>query len=246
MPKDQSLICRSKNIELLSKSAMMKVLRTTGGGAWQSKKARLKERNSARKWGLGGKTPPPLIRRCGPNARYAQPPSAPQHHGGGVQRTFPNTETDDQFARDRGCSGRSGIRQPDGPPEICGDVAGKTEVAMRAAFIAAMCGRGRWQNGADHMLPRQHFKKFVRTVRVSRWKCALCHGFVQRQGCPKRTRDGIARANGGISVVAPMRCWAKGVSFQEPVVIIDEEQQFRCQLTRTAETNFAQIPCADA
>jgi transcription-repair coupling factor (superfamily II helicase) len=74
---------------------------------------------------------------------------------------------------------------------ICGDVGfGKTEVALRAAFVVAMSGKQVAVVVPTTLLARQHFKTFTERFKGCRSRCAgLAAG--PRQGS-RETREGLA------------------------------------------------------
>ena len=123
-----------ENIELLSRYGHDEgLLDKLGGGAWQSKKAKLKERIRE----MADK----LIRIAAERAlRKAPVMDPPPGMWDAFSARFPYTETDDQLnaisdVLDDLTSGNPMDRL------VCGDVGfGKTEVALRAAFVAAMGG----------------------------------------------------------------------------------------------------------
>ncbi len=147
-----------ENIELLSRYGQEEgLLDRLGGGAWQAKKAKLKERIRAIADRLIRIAAERLLRR----APILEPP-----HGmwEAFSARFPYQETDDQQKAieevlDDLAAGRPMDRL------ICGDVGfGKTEVAMRAAFVAAMSGVQVAIVAPTTLLSRQHFKGFARTL----------------------------------------------------------------------------------
>ena len=105
---------------------------------------------------------------------------------------FPYDETDDQQAAidavlDDLASGRPMDRL------ICGDVGfGKTEVALRAAFVAAMTGKQVAVVVPTTLLARQHFKTFSeRFARLSaEYRASLAAGF-RRRAC--QDQEGACR-----------------------------------------------------
>ncbi|RZW04219.1 MAG: transcription-repair coupling factor, partial [Rhodobacteraceae bacterium] len=123
-----------ENIELLSRYGHDEgLLDKLGGGAWQAKKARLKERIRE----IADK----LIRVAAErHLRKGAILTPPDGMWDAFSARFPYEETDDQLRAindtlDDLASGTPMDRL------ICGDVGfGKTEVAMRAAFVAAMSG----------------------------------------------------------------------------------------------------------
>jgi transcription-repair coupling factor (superfamily II helicase) len=79
---------------------------------------------------------------------------------------FPYEETEDQLSTPSATSWRTlGAGKPM-DRLICGDVGfGKTEVALRAAFVVAMSGQQVAVVAPTTLLARQHYKTFVRAVR---------------------------------------------------------------------------------
>ncbi len=77
---------------------------------------------------------------------------------------FPYDETEDQLSAIEACIDDLGAGTPM-DRLICGDVGfGKTEVALRAAFVAAMNGRQVAVVVPTTLLARQHFKTFSRAL----------------------------------------------------------------------------------
>jgi len=208
-----------ENIELLSKFGHDEgLLDKLGGGAWQSKKARLKERIR--------EMADRLIRVAAERALRTAPVLEPQHHAWeAFSARFPYTETDDQLRAIEDVLADLGSGNPM-DRLICGDVGfGKTEVAMRAAFIAAMCGVQVAVIAPTTLLARQHFKSFAERFRGFPLEVRALSRFVSAKDA-QTTRDGIARGTVDI-VVGTHALLAKGVSFKSlGLLIIDEEQHF--------------------
>ena len=150
-----------ENIELLSRYGSEEAgveLDRLGGAAWQSRKARMKNRIRE----IAGE----LIKIAAERQLREAPRLAV---GTGLYDEFcagfPYEETDDQDAAIAAvladlASGRPMDRL------ICGDVGfGKTEVALRAAFIAAMNGKQVAVVVPTTLLARQHFKTFTERLR---------------------------------------------------------------------------------
>lgn len=208
-----------ENIELLSKfGADTGLLDKLGGGAWQAKKAKLKERIRE----IADK----LIRLAAERElRKAPVLQAPHHAWEEFSARFPYQETDDQLSAIEDvmedlASGRPMDRL------VCGDVGfGKTEVAMRAAFAAAMCGQQVAVIAPTTLLARQHFKSFSERFRGFPIQVGQLSRFVG-QAEAKRTRDGIARGTMDI-VLGTHALLAKDVRFENlGLLIVDEEQRF--------------------
>ncbi len=208
-----------ENIELLSKYGHEEgLLDRLGGGAWQAKKARLKERIRE----MADK----LIRVAAERAlRRAPVLDPPPHAWEEFCARFPYEETDDQL---RAISDVTGDLDSGTPMDrlICGDVGfGKTEVAMRAAFIAAMSGVQVAVIAPTTLLARQHFASFRDRFRGFPLEVRQLSRFVSAKDAAA-TRDGMARGTVDI-VIGTHALLAKGVRFQNlGLLIIDEEQHF--------------------
>jgi transcription-repair coupling factor (superfamily II helicase) len=208
-----------ENIELLSKFGHEEgLLDKLGGGAWQAKKARLKERirEMAER----------LIRVAAERALRSAPVLEPQHHAWeAFSARFPYMETDDQLRAIEDVLADLGSGNPM-DRLICGDVGfGKTEVAMRAAFVAAMSGVQVAVIAPTTLLARQHFKSFAERFRGFPLEVRALSRFVSAKDA-QATRDGISRGTVDI-VVGTHALLAKGVSFKNlGLLIIDEEQHF--------------------
>ena len=138
--------------------ARHRLLDKLGGGAWQAKKAKLKERIRE----IADK----LIRLAAERElRKAPILEAPHHAWEEFSARFPYQETDDQFsAIEDVLSDLSSGRPMD--RLVCGDVGfGKTEVAMRAAFVAALSGQQVAVIAPTTLLARQHYKSFAERFR---------------------------------------------------------------------------------
>ncbi len=188
-----------------------------GGEAWQRRKARMKERIRE----IAGELLATAAQRAlRPGEVLAQDAAYPA-----FADRFPYQETDDQ---DRAigdvledlASGRPMDRL------VCGDVGfGKTEVALRAAFVAAMAGVQVAVVVPTTLLARQHYTNFVERfkgfpVNIGRLSRLVPAGEAQK------TRDGLASGQIDI-VVGTHAVIAKSVEFKNlGLVIVDEEQRF--------------------
>jgi len=208
-----------ENIELLSKYGHDEgLLDRLGGGAWQAKKAKLKQRirDMADR----------LIRIAAERAlRKAPIIEPPMGMWDAFLARFPYQETDDQLQAisdvlDDMSSGQPMDRL------ICGDVGfGKTEVALRAAFVAAMSGVQVAIIAPTTLLARQHAKSFAERFRGFPLEVRQLSRFVSAKDA-QATRDGMARGTVDI-VVGTHALLAKGVRFQNlGLLIVDEEQHF--------------------
>ncbi|SDC13008.1 transcription-repair coupling factor [Ruegeria marina] len=217
--EDAKLYLPVENIELLSKYGHEEgLLDRLGGGAWQAKKARLKERIR--------EMADRLIRIAAERAlRKAPVMDPPPHAWEDFSARFPYQETDDQLraiadVMDDLHSGMPMDRL------ICGDVGfGKTEVAMRAAFVAAMSGLQVAVIAPTTLLARQHAGSFRERFRGFPLEVRQLSRFISAREA-QQTREGLARGTVDI-VIGTHALLAKGIRFQNlGLLIIDEEQHF--------------------
>ena len=208
-----------ENIELLSKYGHEEgLLDKLGGGAWQAKKAKLKERIR--------EMADRLIRVAAERAlRRAPILEAPGGEWDAFQARFPYQETDDQLSAIEDvltdmASGHPMDRL------VCGDVGfGKTEVALRAAFVAAMSGQQVAVIAPTTLLARQHYQGFAERFRGFPLQVAPLSRFVSSKDAAQ-TREGMAKGTVDI-VVGTHALLAKGVRFKNlGLLIVDEEQRF--------------------
>ncbi len=218
---DSKLYLPVENIDLLTRygaDGEGAQLDRLGGAAWQSRKAKAKERLREMAEGLIAIA----AARATKNVEEVDPP-----HGlfDEFCARFPYDETDDQLnAIGDVLSDLAAGRPMD--RLICGDVGfGKTEVALRAAFVMAMSGRQVALVCPTTLLARQHFTTFtnrfqgwpVRVRRLSRLVPAAEAA---------ETRAGLARGEIEI-VIGTHAVLSKQVEFKDlGLVIVDEEQHF--------------------
>ncbi|MEC9312223.1 MAG: DEAD/DEAH box helicase, partial [Pseudomonadota bacterium] len=208
-----------ENIELLSKYGHDEgLLDRLGGGAWQAKKAKLKERIR--------EMADRLIRIAAERAlRKAPIMDPPPHAWEEFSARFPYQETDDQLRAIEDVMADMTSGQPM-DRLICGDVGfGKTEVAMRAAFVAAMSGVQVAVIAPTTLLARQHAASFAERFRGFPLEVRQLSRFVTAKEAAK-TREGMAKGTVDI-VIGTHALLAKGIKFQNlGLLIIDEEQHF--------------------
>ncbi len=208
-----------ENIELLSRYGHEEgMLDRLGGGAWQAKKAKLKKRirDMADK----------LIRLAAERAlRSGRVFTPPEGLWTEFCARFPYSETDDQLNAIDDVLADMGSGQPM-DRLICGDVGyGKTEVAMRAAFVAAMAGTQVAIIAPTTLLARQHYKSFSERFRGLPVAVRQMSRFVGSAEMAK-TREGLARGTVDI-VVGTHALLAKNIRFANlGMIVIDEEQKF--------------------
>ncbi|HMN54388.1 MAG TPA: transcription-repair coupling factor, partial [Sphingopyxis sp.] len=188
-----------------------------GGEAWQRRKARMKERIRE----IAGELLATAAQRAlRPGEVLAQDAAYPA-----FADRFPYQETDDQ---DRAIGDVLADMASGRPMDrlVCGDVGfGKTEVALRAAFVAAMAGVQVALVCPTTLLARQHFTNFVERFKGFPINIGRLSRLVPAAEAQK-TRDGLA--NGQIDIVVGTHAViAKSVEFQNlGLVIVDEEQRF--------------------
>ncbi len=210
-----------ENIELLSRFGAENSeaqLDRLGGGAWQARKARMKQRireiaDELIKTAAARllKTAPALVPPDGLYDEFAA--------------RFPYDETDDQLNAINAVAGDLGSGRPM-DRLVCGDVGfGKTEVALRAAFLAAMSGRQVAVVVPTTLLSRQHFRTFSERFKGLPINVAQASRLVSAKDLAA-TRAGIA--DGTIDIVVGTHALlAKGIAFKDlGLLIIDEEQHF--------------------
>jgi transcription-repair coupling factor (superfamily II helicase) len=218
---DDRLFLPVENIELLSRygsDAAEATLDKLGGGAWQARKARLKKRLLD----MAGQ----LIRIAAERQMRAAPVMVPQAGlYGEFAARFPYEETDDQQnAIDAVTDDLSAGKPMD--RLICGDVGfGKTEVALRAAFIAAMEGFQVAVVVPTTLLARQHFKTFSQRFSGLPVHVAQASRLVGAKELAE-VKKGIADGTVDI-VVGTHALLGSTINFKNlGLLIVDEEQHF--------------------
>jgi transcription-repair coupling factor (superfamily II helicase) len=159
-------------------------------------------------------------------ALRSAPVIEPEHHAWeAFAARFPYQETDDQLHAIEDVLNDLGSGAPM-DRLICGDVGfGKTEVAMRAAFAAAMTGLQVAVIAPTTLLARQHYQEFASRFRGFPINVRPLSRFVS-SGDAAKTRDAMARGEADV-VVGTHALLAKGIRFKNlGLLIIDEEQRF--------------------
>ncbi len=209
-----------ENIELLSRYGSESegvTLDSLGGEAWQRRKARMKERireiaGELIKTAALRATRPGVIAE--PDASYPE-----------FVNRFPYEETDDQ---DRAIDDVLSDLEAGKPMDrlVCGDVGfGKTEIALRAAFVMAMSGKQVALVCPTTLLTRQHYANFVERFQGFPINIGRLSRLVPAAEA-KRTREGIASGTLDI-VIGTHALLAKTINFKRlGLVIVDEEQHF--------------------
>jgi transcription-repair coupling factor (superfamily II helicase) len=208
-----------ENIELLSRYGHEEgLLDRLGGGAWQAKKAKLKQRIK--------EIADRLMRIAAERAlRHAPILEAPHSIWEAFAARFPYQETDDQLSA---IADVVADLEKGSPMDrlIVGDVGfGKTEVAMRAAFVAALSGMQVAVVCPTTLLARQHYRSFAERFRGFPISVRPLSRFVPAREA-NATRSAIADGSVDI-VVGTHALLAKSISFKTlGLLVIDEEQHF--------------------
>ena len=209
-----------ENIDVLSRygEGDAVTLDRLGGEGWQRRKSKLKERIRA--------IAHELMKTAATRAlRPARPAAAEGADMNSFVDRFPYEETDDQEQAiaevlDDMTSGKAMDRL------VCGDVGfGKTEVAMRAAFAAAMSGMQVAIIAPTTLLARQHFQNFEERFRPFPLKI----GRLSRLVAPKEskaTKEGLKSGDIDI-VIGTHALLSKAIEFERlGLIVVDEEQRF--------------------
>src|SRR3954454_13848569 len=209
-----------ENIDILSRYGSESdgiALDRLGGEAWQRRKSRMKERIRE----IAGE----LIKTAAERALRPGAVVEPDTSYAAFADRFPYEETEDQ---DRAIADVFGDLEAGKPMDrlVCGDVGfGKTEVALRAAFAAAMAGYQVALVCPTTLLPRQHYNTFVERFRGFPIEIGRLSRLVPPKEA-KETREGLEAGKVDI-VIGTHAILAKSVEFKRlGLVIVDEEQHF--------------------
>ena len=218
---DNRLFLPVENIELLSRyggEGAEVVLDRLGGGAWQARKAKLKKRLLDMADGL-------IRIAAARQMRGAPKLVAPEGLADEFAARFPYEETEDQMNAIDAVADDLALGRPM-DRLICGDVGfGKTEVALRSAFIAAMNGLQVAVVVPTTLLARQHFKTFVERFRGLPLNVAQASRLVTAKELAA-TKKGVTEGTVDI-VVGTHALLGNAVTFKNlGLLIIDEEQHF--------------------
>ncbi|PAY06679.1 transcription-repair coupling factor [Bradyrhizobium sp. UFLA03-84] len=210
-----------ENIELLSRygsdSANVELDRL-GGGGWQARKAKLKNRIRE----IAGE----LIKIAAERQLHEAPkfPLQPHVYDEFCAR-FPYEETEDQLGAITSTLKDLEIGRPM-DRLICGDVGfGKTEVALRAAFAVALEGRQVAVVVPTTLLARQHSRTFTERFKGFPVNVAQASRLVSTKEL-NQTKKGLADGSVDI-VVGTHALLGKAIKFKDlGLLIVDEEQHF--------------------
>ncbi len=209
-----------ENIELLTRygSDEGAQLDRLGGAGWQKRKAEMKERVRA--------IAAELIKIAAARQLKSLPPvEPPSGLYDEFAARFPYQETEDQ---DKAITDTIADLAAGRPMDrlVCGDVGfGKTEVAMRAAFVAAMAGEQVAVVVPTTLLARQHYRGFAERFAGFPLKVRQLSRFVDPKDA-KETKEALAEGTVDI-VVGTHALLAESIAFKRlGLVIVDEEQHF--------------------
>ena len=218
---DAKLFLPVENIELLSRYGSEDTevqLDRLGGAGWQTRKAKLKQRIRE----IAGALIKVAAARATHETGRLQVPEGIYEE---FAARFPFDETEDQDSAINATLDDLGAGRPM-DRLICGDVGfGKTEVGLRAAFVAAMNGKQVAVVVPTTLLARQHYRTFAERFRGFPLKVAQASRFVGTAEM-KNVRAGIASGDIDI-VIGTHALLAKNIHFKDlGLVIVDEEQHF--------------------
>lgn len=218
---DDKLYLPVENIEMLSRygNADSEVpLDKLGGVNWQARKAKLKKRLKS--------IADELIKIAARRALYQAEPLEPMEGAWDeFCARFPYAETEDQLRAieqtlEDMASGKPMDRL------VCGDVGfGKTEVALRAAFVAAMTGRQVAVVVPTTLLSRQHTNNFTDRFKGFPIRIAQLSRMVSVKE-QNQTKKDIEAGQVDI-VIGTHALLAESLKFKDlGLLVIDEEQKF--------------------
>jgi len=210
-----------ENIEVLSRYGAADALATPdklGGVAWQARKARVKKRLKE----IADYLLKIAAARKLHSAEVLQKPEGLYDE---FAARFPYPETDDQLTAiadvfEDLTAGKPMDRL------ICGDVGfGKTEVAMRAAFVAASSGKQVAVIVPTTLLARQHYASFLNRFKDTGLRVAQLSRLVKPRDAAL-IKEQIK--NGEVNIIIGTHALlAKSIEFSNlGLLIVDEEQHF--------------------
>jgi transcription-repair coupling factor (superfamily II helicase) len=210
-----------ENVEVLSRfgsSDTLVSLDRLGGAGWQSRKARLKQRLREMADEL---IKIAALRTLKPARKLTPDPTLFDE----FCARFPYQETDDQHGAIDDTIGDLSLGQPM-DRLICGDVGfGKTEVALRAAFVTIMAGGQVAVIVPTTLLCRQHYATFVERFRGYPVRIEQLSRLVTAKNAAQ-TKQAVA--DGAVDIVIGTHALlSKSMQFKDlALLIVDEEQHF--------------------
>ncbi len=210
-----------ENIELLSRFGSEDAgvqLDRLGGAAWQGRKAKMRARIKM----LAEQLIAIAAKRAMRHAEAVSPAAGTYDE---FCARFPYAETEDQENAIADVIEDLAKGQPM-DRLVCGDVGfGKTEVALRAAFIMAMTGRQVAVIVPTTLLARQHYRNFAERFKGFPVRVAQLSRMVSSSDA-KAAKEGIE--NGQVDIIIGTHALLqKAIKFRDlGMVIVDEEQHF--------------------
>ncbi len=210
-----------ENIEVLSRFGSDEgtvQLDKLGGAAWQARKARVKKNLMEMADGL-------LKIAAARMLKKADKFDVGLDIYNEFSARFPYTETEDQ---ERAINDVVADLAGDYPMDrlVCGDVGfGKTEVALRAAYVAAMNGAQVAVVVPTTLLARQHYNNFLKRFAGTGLRIEQLSRLASSTDM-KSAKEGLADGSVNIAV-GTHALFGKGVKFDNlGLLIVDEEQRF--------------------
>ena len=218
---DDKLFVPVENIDVLSRFGSdegFSQLDKLGGAGWQARKARVKKDLMRIAEHLMKIAAARVLRK-------GEKLSVEPEQYNKFSARFPYHETEDQL---RSINAVIEDLNGDHPMDrlVCGDVGfGKTEVALRAAYVAAMAGVQVAVVVPTTLLARQHYAGFMQRFEGLGIRIGQLSRLTSSKDI-KATKEGLADGSVNI-VIGTHAIFAKDVSFAHlGLVIVDEEQRF--------------------
>lgn len=218
---DDKLFVPVENIEVLSRygsDSESTQLDKLGGAGWQARKAKVKKDLMRIAEHLMKIAAARMLKK-------GEKLSVDAGHYEEFAARFPYHETEDQL---RTIESVVEDLAGDHPMDrlVCGDVGfGKTEVAMRAAYVAAMSGVQVAVVVPTTLLARQHYAGFTKRFEGLGLKIGQLSRMVNAKDA-KATKEGLADGTVNI-VIGTHALFSKDIKFNNlGLVIVDEEQRF--------------------
>lgn len=218
---DDKLFLPVEHIELLSRFGSDEgtiLLDKLGGAGWQSRKAKAKKNLMEIADHL-------LKTAAARELKKAEKLTVSNEVYNEFAATFPYHETDDQLNAINDVLDDLALERPM-DRLICGDVGfGKTEIALRAAYVAAMCGMQVAIVAPTTLLVRQHYQNFMKRFKGTNLRIDQLSRLVTGKTA-KAVKEGIADGSVNI-IIGTHALFAKSIKFNNlGLMIIDEEQRF--------------------
>ncbi|MEM7650736.1 MAG: transcription-repair coupling factor [Pseudomonadota bacterium] len=210
-----------ENIEVLSRFGGDEgtvQLDKLGGAGWQARKARVKKDLMEMADGL-------LKIAAARTLKKTKPIEISNDLYNEFAARFPYAETEDQERSiNQVLESLAGTHPMD--RLVCGDVGfGKTEVALRAAYVAAMDGYQVAIVAPTTLLARQHYKNFTERFAGTGLRVEQLSRLVSTKNA-NATKEGLADGSVNI-VIGTHALFGKGIKFANlGLLIVDEEQRF--------------------